>query len=187
MYFREQQIAEAVRRYPINEVRCFSQSQAHTSVFLSHKHTERTLMLQIKSMLEHIGIDVYIDWLDETMTSTTSGKTAKKLKEKIKLYDKFVLVATNGAIVSKWCNWELGLGDAEKYSKDKIAILPIVPDYDYQWEGAEYLQIYPSIEYQDGSTTYSNGAKIPEGYYVLYPSDSNGMRIIVKLTDWLRR
>ena len=187
MYFREQQIANSVRRYPVNEVRCFTQTQACTSVFLSHKHTDKELMLQIKTMLEHIGINVYIDWLDETMTSNTSGKTAKKLKEKIQQYDKFVLVATNGAIASKWCNWELGLGDAEKYDKDKIAILPIVPDYDYQWEGSEYLQIYPTIEYQDGSAIYSNGTKIPEGYYVLYPKDSNGNRIIVKLTDWLQR
>lgn len=187
MYFREQQIADIVRHYPINEVRCFTQAQARASVFLSHKHTDKELMLKIKTVLEHVGISVYIDWLDETMTSATSGETAKKLKDKIKLYDKFVLVATNGAIASKWCNWELGLGDAEKYSKDKIAILPIVPDNDNQWEGSEYLQIYPTIEYQDGSTTYTSGVVIPEGYYVLYPCDSMGNRNIVKLTDWLQR
>lgn len=56
MYFSAQQIADSTRRYPINEERCFSQSQSQTSVFLSHKHTDRTLMLQVKAMLERLGI-----------------------------------------------------------------------------------------------------------------------------------
>ena len=66
-------------------------------------------------------------------------KTAVKLKEKIKASNKFILVATTNAINSKWCNWELGLGDAEKYFKD-IALLPIDRTYE-SYKGAEYLLI----------------------------------------------
>lgn len=184
MYFSAQQIADSTRRYPINEVRCFSQSQSQTSVFLSHKHTDRTLMLQVKAMLERLGIRVYIDWLDEGMTSATSGKTAEILKDKIHKYDKFILVATNDAIASKWCNWELGLGDAAKYAKGKIAILP-VKQGDRTWDGSEYLQIYPTIEYEDGESFFSNGTRISAGAYVVYHTETENRYF--SLEEWLRR
>lgn len=184
MYFSAQQIADSTRRYPINEERCFSQSQSQTSVFLSHKHTDRTLMLQVKAMLERLGIRVYIDWLDEGMTSATSGRTAEILKDKIHRYDKFILVATNDAIASKWCNWELGLGDAAKYTKGKIAILPIEQG-DRDWNGSEYLQIYPTIEYEDGESFFTNGNRISAGAYVVYHNGREN--IYTPLEEWLTR
>jgi hypothetical protein len=184
MIITESQLNEFTRSHPINEARCFSAVTSKTSVFLSHKHTDKTLMLQIKTMLENIGISAYIDWLDQTMSGTTSGDTAIQLKAKIKDSNKFILVATNDAIDSKWCNWELGLGDMEKYDSNDIAIFPI-QQYDRIWSGNEYLQIYPTIEYEDGSGHYSTGEIIIEGYYVCYPRDVNGRRIIWKLKDWL--
>lgn len=50
------------------------------------------------------------------------------------------MVATPSAINSKWCNWELGLGDAAKY-KEHIALLPINQTNE-TFSGAEYLAIY---------------------------------------------
>ncbi len=43
------------------------------------------------------------------MPKTTSGVTATKIKQQIKKYDKFILIATDGAIDSKWCNWGIRL------------------------------------------------------------------------------
>lgn len=145
MILSENDLNQRIGRLPINEVRCFT-VRPSTSVFLSHKHTERNLMLKIKTLLQNLGISVYIDWLDKGMTASTSGRTAQILRQKIKDYNKFILVATDDAIASKWCNWELGLGDAEKYDKDKIALFPIHQE-NRNWSGAEYLQIYPTIEY----------------------------------------
>lgn len=93
-------------------------------VFLSHKHDELQALDGAISFLKNEGANVYVDWLDEGMPKTTSGITAAKIKEKIKENDKFILLATEGAINSKWCNWELGLGDAAKYIHN-IAILPV--------------------------------------------------------------
>ena len=185
MYFTEDHIRSITRSYPINESREYSLERSRTSVFLSHKHSDRGLMLRIKEMFQHLGIEVYIDWLDEEMTAQTSGRTANILKKKIKQYDKFILVATNGAIASKWCNWELGLGDADKYEKDKISIMPIANSNNGSWDGNEYLQIYPTIEYEDGTSKYVNGKYIPEGYYVLYPEDEKHTRKVTLLKDWL--
>jgi hypothetical protein len=53
----------------------------------------------------------------------TNGETVKKIKEGIKQNRKFVLLATNKAINSKWCNWELDFCDPHKYI-DQVAPFP---------------------------------------------------------------
>ena len=79
------------------------------------------------------------------LSHKTSGTTAAIIKQQIQKYDKFILVATNGAIDSKWCNWELGYGDAQKFDLGKIALFPIAQN-DNNWKGSEYMQIYPTIQ-----------------------------------------
>lgn len=115
------------------------------TVFLSHKHDEVTVLEDVICLLKNLGINVYIDWLDEGMPKTTSGNTAYRIKQKIKDCKKFILLATEGAIASKWCNWELGYGDAHKYPNN-IAIMPITEKRRDVFTGNEYLQIYPVIK-----------------------------------------
>ena len=123
-------------------------------------------------------------WIGLTllMQHPTDRNTAEALKRKIERYDKFIFIATDAAIASKWCNWEIGYGDAHKYSQDKIAIFPIKQD-NRVWEGNEYLQLYPSIEYFDGTTKYKNGTPIPKGFYVYY----RFRREIIPLTRWISK
>ena len=42
-------------------------------------------------------------------------------------------------------------------------------EFDYKYKGNEYLQIYPSIDYENGTGKYSNGSMIAAGYYVSTP------------------
>jgi hypothetical protein len=155
-----------------------------TKIFLSHKHDESDELNGAISFLKKQGVDIYVDWLDEGMPKTTSGITAVRIKDKIKENEKFILLATDGAINSKWCNWELGLGDAAKYINN-IAILPINNDYS-DFSGNEYLEIYPHIEYQNGTNKRINGNYISKGYYVKYPSVNDSHKI-VELSKWLER
>jgi len=152
-------------------------------VFLSHKHDEYSILQDVIAFLKDEGVDVYVDWMDADMPAYTNAETAHQLKQKIKISNKFILVATQDAINSKWCNWELGLGDAERYIDD-IALFPINKSKQ-NFKGAEYLRIYPRIEFRDGTTKYSGGALIPKGYYVIYPS-VDGKNTIKKLSDWLK-
>ena len=163
----------------------FFSSSTQLSVFLSHKHSDRAQLSRIKLLLENLNISVYVDWLDDDMPKHTRGETGIIIKDKIKKYDKFILVATDAAITSQWCNWELGLGDAEKYDKDKIALFPLREEYS-NWSGTEYMEIYPTIEYENGQDLDSNGNYIPQGYYVMYPT-KNGSRNLVKLENWLKK
>lgn len=168
----------------VNERRIFSKSTSETSIFLSHSHHDKDKIEQAKIFFEHLKISVYVDWMDETMPEHTNGITANKIKLKISENDKFILIATNRAVNSKWCNWEVGIGDTYKLTNDNIAILGLA-DNSGIWNGNEYLQIYPSIEYLKGNLN-NNGDIIPEGYYVLYPKNINGSRKFKTLEQWLK-
>jgi len=163
--------------------KAYSASSAQTSIFLSHKHTDKKEVKEAKRILEGIGIKVYVDWLDPDMPETTRRETAIKIKEKIKENDKFILLATDEAVASKWCNWELGHGDSQKLLKDKIALFP-VREYNRSWTGSEYMQIYPVIEYEDGTSYNIENKTIPEGYYIIYPSVNNNNKYM-PLKMWL--
>lgn len=132
-----------------------------TTVFISHKHDDLDETKGLIGLLERkYNIKAYIDSLDKSMPKKTSGETASKIKQRINRCNKFILLATNGAVESKWCNWELGYGDAQKFDTDNIALFPIKPDKtnDYDYKGNEYMRIYPHIAYYYGSERYSNGA-----------------------------
>lgn len=157
-------------------------SYLKTKIFLSHKHDEKEFLEGAISLLKTYGVGVYVDWLDDGMPKKTSGQTAVRIKEKIKENHKFILLATEGAINSKWCNWELGLGDAAKYIEN-IALLPIKKDYN-DFSGSEYLEIYPyifNIDYYQ----FFKGDYRSQGTYVVYPS-LNGNDRVIPIAQWLR-
>lgn len=158
-----------------------------TKVFVSHKHDDLEDLKGVIGFLEEeFKVDVYIDSQDKTMPKITSGITAKRIKERIKKCDKFILLATNGAIESKWCNWELGFGDANKFEKNNLALFPMCENSysKSSYKGNEYLGIYPHIVYRDGTTTYSDGRRIPKGYYVRSKNNEDGFNI-QPLVEWL--
>lgn len=164
----------------VNLNESFYRDKSRPMVFLSHKHDEQETLQGVVAFLKEEGVDVYVDWMDSSMPAYTNAETAHSLKQKIKIADKFILVATPNAINSKWCNWELGLGDAAKY-KEHIALLPINETF----RGAEYLAIYPYIDYENGNNKYIDGHYIQRGYYVKYKLD-NGNTSLTPLKDWLK-
>lgn len=188
MYITKTQLQRIADSNPqlICERQLFSATSADSTVFLSHKHQETEILLQVKAFFEKLGMRVYVDWMKKNMQHPTDTSTAKELKRQISNQDKFILIATEEAIKAPWCNWELGLADQIKDGKDKLAILP-VEDKSGTWRHNEYLRIYPSIEYLDGNSKTTKGELIPKGYYVLYPDEDNTGRRFVSLNDWLKK
>ncbi|MBO6253475.1 MAG: toll/interleukin-1 receptor domain-containing protein [Bacteroidaceae bacterium] len=168
------------------ETRYFSSYEANVRVFLSHKHTDKKELFAVKKILEDIGAKPYVDWMDKSLPSETSAETADEIKRKIRQSNKFVFIATDLALISPWCNWEIGYSDSLKYDSSSMALFA-VSENDGTWKGNEYMRLYPVIEYENGTTKYSNGIIIPKGYYVEYPCDENNQRHIVPLKDWLLR
>lgn len=143
-----------------------------TSVFLSHKHSDIEIIEQAINLLNELGVSVYVDWQDYEIPKTTDGSTATRIKAKIVENEKFILLATEDAINSKWCNWELGYGDAYKFPKN-IAVMPITNNIDSIFSGSEYLQIYPIIT---SAYYYTTGT-----YYVEYKGKK------ITLQEWLKQ
>jgi len=149
-----------------------TRTAATVTVFLSHSHDdlEKVDLDKVIVLLRNAGARVYIDSFDSSLPIFTNAETAMKIKEQIKQNRKFILVATNKAINSKWCNWELGFGDAYKYI-EHIALVPIA-DNSTSWNGAEYLRIYPRIEESEQKA---------ELIKVIFPNNTEK-----SLLDWLR-
>jgi hypothetical protein len=154
----------------VNEARSFSRSSYKTSIFLSHSHHDSEHVKDVIVLLRKMDVNVYVDWMDDTMPKTINGTTATLLKQKIRENDKFVFLATNNSIESKWCNWEIGYGDAYKYNSDKIVLFPVADD-NTTWRHNEYLQIYPYIKESD---YYS------DAYRVVFPNGNE-----ISLQEWL--
>ena len=158
-----------------------------TTVFISHKHDELDDLKGLLGFLQQeYNVKVYIDSQDPTLPSITSSQTALDIRDRIKNCDKFILLATNAAIESKWCNWELGYGDAQKY-KNHIALFPMKPagTSDSVYIGSEYMAIYPHISYSDGTDRYSTGELIPCGYYV--QTNTGNSITITPLNKWFQQ
>lgn len=156
--------------------------QHQPTVFISHKHDDLEDLKDLIGFLEQqYNVRSYIDSRDASMPAITSGKTAQNIKDRIIKCNKFILLATNGAIESKWCNWELGYGDAQKYQKH-IALFPMKPKdtYNFEYKGSEYMQIYPYITYCDGTEKYLDNSCVQKGYYVYYPDEKR----ITSLEKW---
>ncbi len=189
-HFQSKKINASRIKDSLNETKMFSSRSAYSSkptLFLSHKHDDLDDASGVIGELESQGAKVYIDSMDNKMPEQTSGETALRIKDVIKYCKKFILLATDSAIESYWCNWELGIGDTYKYI-DHIAILPIKEKgtYDHNYKGNEYLQIYPCISYNKAFTNI-HGHYFKEGYYVEKPIDKNGVRYITELSEWLKQ
>lgn len=156
----------------VNESKQESKYYAEVTVFLSHSHEDLKNGFLNKAIvfLRKSGVRIYIDSLDNSLPPFTSAETAQKIKDQIKANKKFIFLATTNAINSKWCNWELGFGDAHKYI-DHIALFPLADEIS-SWNGTEYLRIYPRIE----ESNFTN-----EFFKVIYPDGTEK-----SISDWLK-
>ena len=178
--YKRSSVTEA--RQSINES-LYHYAQRKITIFISHKHDDLEDLKGIIGFLERTyNVKCYIDSRDPAMPKITSGETATKIKERIKQCDKFILLASNGAIDSKWCNWELGYGDAQKF-KDHIALFPFKRENE-NYDGYEYMEIYPHIVKYSGYETYTNGEKVKAGYYVC-TIGKDRINLITPLESWL--
>jgi hypothetical protein len=147
--------------------RPFTRTAAATSIFLSHSSKDKDLALLVKTVLESMGISVYIDWLDAGLPAEVSAETARILRQKIEANRFFLLLGTNNAIDSKWVPWELGYADGKK-GETSLAILEVRRDGE-TFKGCEYFALYqkvtlpgiqaPTLEYHTGANSRNVDAK----------------------------
>jgi len=91
----ETKLGYSTFRTRLYETKQLNMYLANSSVFLSHSHPDKEFVEKAVVFLRQIGIGVYVDWMDSSMSSITNAETANKIKDKIKLCRKFILLATN--------------------------------------------------------------------------------------------
>jgi hypothetical protein len=121
-------------------------NNARKTIFLSHSHLDKTIVNKIGLLFSMLNTELYVDWLDKTLPEETNKITADTIKVKIQECNHFLFLATYHGLRSKWCNWELGVADSLKKSKN-LAILPI-ESKSGNWKGNEYLQLYPEMKFE---------------------------------------
>jgi len=99
----------------------------------------------MESLLQAAGWNVYIDWRDGSMPTSSSRETASKIKDRIKAAVYFLFLATPNSVVSRWCPWEIGYADGVK-PIDNLFVIP-TSDRDGNHYGNEYLQLYRQIDF----------------------------------------
>lgn len=138
-------------------------SGAGTMVFVSHKHSDlnNIELFGLLELMKAFNVIPYIDCMDPKMPKNTCAETANRIKLVINHSYRFVLIATEDALRSMWCNWEVGIADKTKYANDNMAILPILErtQSDEDFAGNEYLQLYPYI-YEERSLSGSSLYKV---------------------------
>lgn len=155
-YFTENQLRGYAKNSSKVSIESFNESAnfscgSKKRAFLSHSHKDRELAEGMKNHLHSAGFDLYIDWQDSSMPSTTNAETARKIKNKIASSDVILVLATKNAMESKWVPWEIGIAD-ERKGTNKVLIIP-VQDSNGRFHGNEYIQIYKKIIIADDNST----------------------------------
>ncbi|MCT7586740.1 toll/interleukin-1 receptor domain-containing protein [Aliarcobacter butzleri] len=126
----------------------FESSDTNYDIFLSHSFKDAELILGIKKILEDdYGYSVYVDWIEDKHLERdqVTKYTAQVLKDRMNNAKSLIFVTTENSETSKWMPWELGYFDGVN---GHVAILPIMKyDTKTEYEGQEYLELYPYISY----------------------------------------
>lgn len=146
-------------------------------LFISHSYLDKELILTLVEMFNQLNYSVYVDWINDSLLDRfyVTAKTAKVIKNRINESKGLAYIATSNITNSKWCPWELGVGDG--LLKGRACILPVLEDNSSRFKGQEYLGIYPYIEY----------AKVVDlneyQFWVVDPDDSSKYN---SLENWLK-
>ncbi|USS84808.1 toll/interleukin-1 receptor domain-containing protein [Fructilactobacillus myrtifloralis] len=166
---------------PRNEVqknlgRAFGNSSSY-DLFISHSFKDKNLIGALASLFEKDGISVYIDWIQDSTLDrlNVTSRTANVIKNRIKQCTGLAYIATKNIVDSKWCPWELGIGDG--MNNGKVCILPILETKSDTFHGQEYLGLYQYIDYS------SAGSYGGSHFWINDPQDGEK---IVTLKEWLR-
>lgn len=118
----------------------------HYDIFLSHSYQDAEIILGVKKIIESLGLTVYVDWLDDTALDrgNVTAKTAAILRSRMRDSSSLVYAHSQNATDSAWMPWELGYFDG--FRPGFVWILPLVSQYDAEFDGSEYLGLYPALE-----------------------------------------
>jgi len=143
-----------------------------TSVFISFEPGDEEAMISVLLMLDSAGVKIYPVWSDPVITSGQRSNEFDSLRKNISRCSKFVFIASENALKSNRCNWELGIGDGLRYP-DNIAVMPVTEQRGATWSCPDYLQTFPKL--------------VTDNDFFIGEFFIESMEKKISLTDWLRQ
>lgn len=131
------------------ELRLFSQAASLSNsqtfdIFLSYNIVDKAVVQGIYYYLSMLGYKVYLDFIidPELNRSYVTKQTAEKIRRRLRNSRSLIFAASEGASLSKWMTWELGMVDG---NTSNCMLLPVARDYKNVYDKKEYLKLYPVI------------------------------------------
>lgn len=112
-------------------------------LFLSHSSTNKDLLLGVKTILNSLDFNVYVDWINdkESLKRTlTNADTAQVIVERLKACNALMFLYTQDSLKSLWTPWEIGYFHS---LKGKICVY--YPDDIDENLIPAYINIYPKV------------------------------------------
>lgn len=135
-------------------------------IFLSHSSSNKELLLELKSLLNSLDFNVYIDWvndIDALKRTLTNADTAQVIIERLKSCNALIFVYSEESLKSLWTPWEIGYFHS---LKNKIGVY--YPNESDISETPAYIGIYPKVKMIDKKIMIE------------------GQGSLVPILDWLR-
>lgn len=138
----ESRLVKSMDSYLFSE----SEDDEEFDIFLSHSSADKNAIRGLKEKLEKdFGFSVYVDWINDPQLDRNhvTPATAAVLKNRMN-HSKCLFYATSAnSSNSIWMPWETGYMDG---LKEKVAICPLIGNVTTDYNGAEYLGLYPYID-----------------------------------------
>ena len=131
-------------------------------VFLSHRYADREAVKGLADMLEkNFKLSVYLDWVADPVLdrNNVNKTTAKELRNRLNHCKCLWYVTSQNAEASKWMPWETGYADGHI---GKVAICPLVEGRQFEFNGREYLSLYPYVDIVKANGSYPYLLRINE-------------------------
>ena len=95
---------------------------------------------------------MYLDYIigPDLNRNFVTKQTAEKIRKRLRNSSSLIFAASQGASLSKWMTWELGIVDG---NTSKCMLLPVAQGYERVYDKQEYLKLYPVVYLSDSNTS----------------------------------
>lgn len=134
-------------------------------LFLSHSSNNKELLIEIKSILNSLDINVYVDWINDKeglKRTLTNADTAQVIIERLKASNGLMFVYSKDSLNSLWTPWEIGYFHS---LKGKICVY--YPEEVDESKVPAYINMYPKVFFKEnGFIVKIEEVMIPIGNWI---------------------
>ena len=141
-------------------------------VFLFYHPDDKEFIQPIVNILKSLRVNVFVDYLDDSMLENVTNTTTGLLKAGIDASDKVIMITTNGSKEMAAISYEFGLNGSLK-NPGKVVIFPVTAA-SQEWESKERYLDYGFVNKKFDFFNY------PEDWLVHLPSGSQ-----ISLRNWI--